>query len=95
MLGAPLTHTANMHLTKASANGYPSAPLDISPLPTHKLYTKAHIQNCLLIIYTPVKDFSEIRRSRRDVEIDAFHAPKLTQASLKETMKALMGALTV
>ena len=56
LLGAPLTcHQHAFH--KSKQQRVSSVPLDISPLSTHELYTKAHIQNCLLIIYTPVKEF--------------------------------------
>ena len=46
-----------MHFTKASTNGYPSVPLDISTLFVHKLYAKAYVQNPLVILYTFVEEF--------------------------------------
>ena len=56
LLGAAVTcHQHAFH--KSKQQRVSSAPLDISPPPTHELYTKAHIQSFLLIIYTPVKEF--------------------------------------
>ena len=41
------------------------------------------------------KNFFEIRRNRRDIEIDSFHASKLAQTSLKELLEAFGEVSTV